>query len=132
VLHDVCEGLQLLDVDDVEQVGAGVVKVRAEVVFDLIAHALHGLVEDRLDQGHAATTACAGFCASLDFSDGLASAVLDAVDHIAFGDVVARADLSVIVEVISVLFTFACADDEFARWDLQLLLVLYQGNEFDL
>ena len=87
--HDVCEVLQLLDIDDVEQIGAGVVEVRAEVVLDFVAHALHGLVEDCLDKRHAATAPCAGFRTSLDFSDGLAGAVFDAVDYIAFGDVVA-------------------------------------------
>ena len=63
--------------------------MRAEVVLDFVAHALHGLVEDCLDKRHAATAPCAGFRTSLDFSDGLAGAVFDAVDYIAFCDVVA-------------------------------------------
>lgn len=94
--HDVCEVLQLLDVNYVEEIGARVVEVRAEVVLDLIAHALHSFVEDCLDERHAATTACAGFCTRLDFSDGLAGAVFDTVDYIAFGDVVARTYLGVV------------------------------------
>lgn len=106
--------------------------MRAEVVLDFITHALHRLVENRLDQRHAATAACAGFRTRFDFSNGLAGAVFDAVHYIAFGDVVARADLGVVFEVIAVLFAFTCADDELAGWDFQLLLVLHQGNEFDL
>ena len=87
--HDIREALELLDVDDVEQVGTRVVEVRAEIVLDFVAHAFHGLVEDCLNQWHAATTACASFGTCLHVSDRLASAVLYAVNDIAFCHIMA-------------------------------------------
>jgi hypothetical protein len=41
-----------------------------------------------LDERHAASTSCPSFRTSLYIADGFASAILDALHHIAFGDVV--------------------------------------------
>lgn len=80
---------ETLDVDDVEEVGARVLKVWAEMVLDLVAHGRHGLVENGLDERHAATAASAGFGARLDIADALAGSVFSSINYIAFGDVVA-------------------------------------------
>ena len=90
---------QLLDADDVEQVSAGVGEVRTEMIRDFIAHVLHGFVEDRRHERHAATTACASFRAGLDLAECFAGAVFHDGCDIALCDVVAGADLRVVCEV---------------------------------
>jgi hypothetical protein len=67
------------------------------MVRDFLAHAHHGLVENGLRQRHTATTACPYFRTGLDLGDCSASAILHAVDHIAFGDVVTGTDLRTVI-----------------------------------
>ena len=86
--HDFCERFQLLDGDDIVEIGARVVEVRADVILDFLAHRFHLRVEDALDEGHAASASCAGFCAALDIADALAGAVLHAGHYITLGNVV--------------------------------------------
>ncbi|TKW52974.1 hypothetical protein CTA1_718 [Colletotrichum tanaceti] len=131
--HHLLERLQPLDEDDVVQVGARVVEVRAQVVLDLVAHGQHGFVEDGRHQRHAAAAAGAGLGARLDLADGLAGAVLDRVDDIALGHVVARADLRVVRQIVPfVLAVLLGAEDELARGHVQLLHVLDDGHELDV
>ncbi|GJC96679.1 cellobiohydrolase A [Colletotrichum higginsianum] len=131
--HHLLERLQPLDEDDVVQVGARVVEVRAQVVLDLVAHGQHGLVEDGRHQRHAAAAAGAGLGARLDLADGLAGAVLDRVDDVALGHVVARADLRVVRQVIPFVFAVLLgAEDELARGHVQLLHVFDDGHELDV
>ncbi|GKT86390.1 LOW QUALITY PROTEIN: cellobiohydrolase A [Colletotrichum tofieldiae] len=131
--HHLLERLQLLDEDDVVQVGARVVEVGAEVVLDLVAHGQHGLVEDGRHQRHAAAAARAGLGARLDLAERLAGAVLDRVDDVAFRHVVARADLRVVRQVVPVVFAVLLgAEDELAGGHVQLLHVLDNRHQLDV
>lgn len=58
------------------------------MVFDFVTHRRHRLVEDSLDERHAASASGASFGARLDIADRLAGAVFHAVNDIAFRDVV--------------------------------------------
>ena len=60
-LHDSGKVLQALYIDDVEEIGAGVLKVWAKMVLDFVTHRSHGLVEDCLHEWHATSTSGAGF-----------------------------------------------------------------------
>lgn len=129
---DLRKGLVLLDHDDVEQIRAGVAKVLAEVVRHLVAHRRHGLVENRRHEPHAAAAPGAGLCARLHRGNVLAGAALHLLDDIALGDVVARADLRVIRQVVGIAVTGLCADDELAGWHVQLLHGLDEREELDV
>jgi hypothetical protein len=71
-----------------------------------LAHVQHGFVEDGLHQWHTATTATPCFRARLNLTNSLACTTLDIFDDVPFCDVVARADLSVVVSVVFVLVPF--------------------------
>lgn len=66
-----------------------------------LTHVQHGLVEDRLHQRHTATTTIPCFRARLNLANRLACTTLDIFDYVPFCDIVARADLSVVVSVVS-------------------------------
>ncbi len=104
--HDLGERRQPLHHDDVVQVRAGVVEVRADVVLDLGAHVGHGPVEDARHERHAPAAARAGLGARLDLAHRLARALLGRLDHVALADVVARADLRVVVQVVAPVVAF--------------------------
>lgn len=55
------------------------------------------MVEDGLDDGDAACAAGAGFGAGFDFTEGLAFPALDGIGNILLGDIVAGADLGVVI-----------------------------------
>jgi hypothetical protein len=75
------------------------------VVRHLLSHLKHGLVEDRLHQRHTATATSASLGAGLDFTHGLASTILDGLDHITLGHIVTRADLHAVITVEKMLAT---------------------------
>src|SRR5271156_4060196 len=107
--------------------------MRTEMVRDLIAHVLHGLVEDRRHERHAAAAARAGFRAGLDFTESFAGAVFHDAGDIPFGDVVTRADLRVICEICGVVVAFfGCAKDEIRWWDFERFAGLDHGDELDV
>lgn len=64
-----------------------------------LAHVPHGLVEDRLHQGHTAPTTTPGFRARFNLANSLACTTLDVLNNVPLCDIVARADLSVVVSV---------------------------------
>ena len=88
-LHYLGEPGKLLDVDYVEEIGAGIFKVWAEMVLDFLAHGSHGFVEDGLNERHAAAAARAGLGARFDVADGFASALFDTFHDVALGNVMA-------------------------------------------
>jgi hypothetical protein len=98
-LHDSCKVLQALDIDDVEKIGARVLEVWAEIVLDFVTHRLHGLVEDGLNEGHAASAPGTSFGARLDVADALTCAVFGGLDHVTFGNIVTGANLGVVGSV---------------------------------
>ncbi len=67
------------------------------MIQNLGAHSCHLLVEDGLYKRHASTAASSGLGARLDITDALAATIFDHVDDVAFGDIMTRADLGVVV-----------------------------------
>lgn len=133
--HHLGQRREPLHHDDVVEVRARVVEVGADVVLDLGAEVPHRLVEDARDERHAAAAAGAGLGARLGLADGLAPALLGRLDDVALADVVARADLRVVVEVVVVALSVAVlprAQDELRRRHLELLLALHHGHELDV
>ena len=66
------------------------------MVLDFGSHRQHGLIEDSLYERSTPTASCNSFGASFDISNCFASAVFDYLDDIAFGDIMAGADLYII------------------------------------
>jgi hypothetical protein len=67
------------------------------MVRNFLTHVQHGLVEDRLHERHASAATSACLSAQFDICYGLASAALDALDHVTLCHIVARANLGVVI-----------------------------------
>ncbi|KAI6775530.1 hypothetical protein HG530_002288 [Fusarium avenaceum] len=130
--HHLSHGLEAFDHDDVEQVSTRVAEVRADVVRDSLAHRGHGLVENGGDERHATTAAGTSLRTFLETGDVFACAVLDDLDDIALSDVVARAHLSIIIQVIAILVTLLSTKDKLTRRHVKLLLRLDHRQELDI
>ena len=102
------------------------------MVLDFLAHRCHGFVEDRLNKRHAASTSCSGLCAGLYVADGLARTILDTLHHITLGDIVARANLHIVVEIGTIIVTLLGTDDELTWWHVQLLLVFHHRHQLHI
>lgn len=130
ILHDLRKRLEPLDHDNVVQIGAAVREMRAQVVLDLVAHGGHGFVEDGRHQGYATAATCPGFGARFNVAEGLARPVFDYVDDVALADVVARADLRVIVEIVrAVIAVLGGTEDQLGGRRFQGFLVLDERDE---
>ena len=87
-----------------------------KMVLDFCTHRSHGLVEDRLYEWNAPTTTCAGLRARLYVAHGLALTIFDRFDDVGLEDVVARANLRIIVKVIRVVIIGSLSDNQFRWW----------------
>jgi hypothetical protein len=67
------------------------------LVRDFLSHSSHCLIEDRLNYRHATSTPSPSLSMRFDLTDCLAGSIRDAIYQATFGDIVARADLCVII-----------------------------------
>jgi hypothetical protein len=67
------------------------------MVRDFLSHSFHCLIEDGLNYRHASSTPGSSFSMRFDLADCLAGSVRDTAHQVAFGDIVAGADLCVII-----------------------------------
>ncbi|PMB67057.1 hypothetical protein BM221_006719 [Beauveria bassiana] len=104
---DVGKGLVLLDHDDIEEVGA--------------------------HERHAPAAPGAGFGTGLDRGNVLALAALHLMYNVTLGDVVAGANLRVVVEVVAILLAaLFAAHNELAGRNVELLHVLDKRHNLDV
>mmetsp|Transcript_113270 Transcript_113270/g.156505 ORF Transcript_113270/g.156505 Transcript_113270/m.156505 type:complete len:402 (-) Transcript_113270:46-1251(-) len=134
LLHDVLVGLQLLHSDDLEELRAREGEVRADAGEDRLAHGFERGLEDLRDEAgrqDAAATAVACRGALLDVRDGAGVVILDCVDDLTLGHLLAEADDRVIAEILGVTIAGA-AQEEVTRHLLAEVLLLGEVQQREI
>ena len=97
-VHHLDKRLKLLDLDNIEQVRTTEVEMRADIVADAVSRPCHLRFEQTGQKRHTASAPCPCLRPRLHVADILCTFAY-AADNIPFADVVARADLCVVIQV---------------------------------